>query len=363
MIVLVIGSITVLVTTGLFGLWITPLPSNTQCTQIIKDPMDGSQGNYYACLDFTCEHDFCARRYLEPGSTECTCSAMWNWARSVQVAEYGDYIQHSDFSCDYGLLGCISYFCQNECPNEGYEQCVSGQPRAREQCQRTKDGANCLEWNRISDCPVGQECVDTGNYVVCQSTCTNECTWGYMKCVGNEKWYCGECDADSCDDWCYSSTCPSGTTCVKISDTNLQCQEYVCPPEYSSPWNIRYCPEIEGGLGTCPNLPDIEGGTSQRIKLYYQGDTMNIPDAIASYSMDCGIERYDNIYYYDGSKWYSYDNSIDFNLNTLRTFETGKCYSVLLTPEGFCHWANTPAELMIQLIVDFVGTVMGVRTA
>lgn len=85
----------------------------------------------------------------------------------------------------------------------------------------------------FNECYAGSTSYITKDFAIC----SDECTLGYLGCRGNEKWGCiKDCDADTCTEWCYASTCPSGTTCIKYSDTEVGCEAEVPKGELIVNW-------------------------------------------------------------------------------------------------------------------------------
>ncbi|MFQ6068020.1 MAG: hypothetical protein ACE5KD_00595 [Candidatus Bathyarchaeia archaeon] len=135
---------------------------------------------------------------------------MTAWAKNALVAEYGDYMESDDFYCDQGLLGCIAYFCQDECPVGGYQRCMDVD--SIEECR--KDGGTCLEWLWVKDCPSGYECVQQGNYAVCETVCSEGWLDEY-RCDGDlreRKYQYSDCSTvwkvvEDCNDRNYYTSC------------------------------------------------------------------------------------------------------------------------------------------------------------
>lgn len=90
-----------------------------------------------------------------------------------------------------------------------------------------------------------------------------------------------------------------------------------CPPEYG------VNPEV-----TCPDCNLVTGWNN----VIYQGETMSINVSTSSIK-----NSLDYVYYYDGVDWFSYDPSIQFELNTLRTITKGECYTFNMTEDT--HWS------------------------
>ncbi len=75
----------------------------------------------------------------------------------------------------------------------------------------TDDGCTAGSCSNINlpagtECDVGLVCDGNGD---CSSSCNNDCNTGQTTCIGNDKYSCGECDADSCRDWCLAEACGS----------------------------------------------------------------------------------------------------------------------------------------------------------
>lgn len=147
---------------------------------------------------------------------------------TVSSGKYNVYLVSADKCCPtYPDCQSTSPYYWGEyqktvsiCSNCDYEYCEGNIAWKNPQCQ----GSVCVRQG--IDCTAqGKICQESDNTANCVSTCTDDCTWGHMKCLNNEKWYCAhDCDTDPCNEWCYASTCPAGTVCVEVSDTNLQCQ-------------------------------------------------------------------------------------------------------------------------------------------
>ena len=106
----------------------------------------------------------------------------------------------SSSTCTWTNSG--SCYCSNPVCSIGQTQCYSSS-----QVKTCDTVGNCPGWVTTT-CPSG---VCSGNACV---ACSNDCSAGDTSCSGNSVVTCGQCDADTCLDWCNPVSCGSSATCV-----------------------------------------------------------------------------------------------------------------------------------------------------
>ncbi len=118
----------------------------------------------------------------------------------------------SGYTCSSGT--CVAS-CTNTCTTENAYSCSSNNLY---KCVRGTNG--CLSNVLQQSC--GSLTCDAVNHQ-CVSSCSDDCVSSTKTCSGSSVMTCGECDSDSCEDWCYTSTCPTGTTCTGTGNCVENC--------------------------------------------------------------------------------------------------------------------------------------------
>jgi hypothetical protein len=139
--------------------------------------------------------------------------------------------------------GLPSSYCENNlvCTSD----CLIGQKKCSDNGFQTcgnYDSDSCYEWSQVASCPIGTTC-SNGE---CLSTCSNECTSGQKKCVGNGYQICGNYDFDSCLEWSQTNACSLTQTC-----SNGECiSQPTC--QSACTYGSRKC--VDNGYQICGNF-------------------------------------------------------------------------------------------------------------
>ena len=153
---------------------------------VCNDQCESGESTTY-CSDCTSQSAYCGDGKCDSGET-CSCS---------------DCPCGSGKTCSGGT--CVAS-CTDTCTTENAYSCSSNNLY---KCVRGTNG--CLSNVLQQSC--GSLTCDAVNHQ-CVASCSDDCVFDTNpSCPDTTKVkYCGSCDSDSCNDWCYS-TCGAGTSC------------------------------------------------------------------------------------------------------------------------------------------------------
>jgi len=116
---------------------------------------------------------------------------------------YADDCSISAQFCNGGV--CVD--CLDDC-TAGSQQCMGDTVQDCIDC----DADVCLDWCDITDCTLTSEVCSGGSCV----SCLDECVVGFTQCNGDTVQDCSDCDADTCNEYCDTVTDCSlaGEVCV-----------------------------------------------------------------------------------------------------------------------------------------------------
>ena len=174
----------------------------------------------------TCDEGQCAETCVnacQAGEKRCAGAGFFEVCGNYDADSCMDW--GGQTACSTGQvcnLGACESTCSDEC-TAGTRRCVGN---AYEVCGNY-DSDNCQEWGSYTACGASEIC----NQGYCDSTCTDECTTGQQRCVAGVEAYetCGEYDGDSCSEWGGQVNCQADEICDQASATcEGQSNEY--PP-------------------------------------------------------------------------------------------------------------------------------------
>ena len=198
------------------------------------------------------------------GKKECWNNTAFRNCSYYDADPSLDWTPSPYIACDSGQTcsGAGVCSCSDNCPYLGKKECSGS---ANLTCGYY-DSDTCLEWNTAIDCPPGTSCSNG----LC--SCTEGCSFaGDKRCFGsqnNQNATCGNYDADSCLEWSSPLVdCPSGTSCINglcacsnlctagarrcIGDANDTCADY----------NSDGCTEYFTPLTDCPSGTACSGSS------------------------------------------------------------------------------------------------------
>ena len=164
-------------------------------------------GRCSECMDDAC-HATCMDE-CDFGNRECD---------GVGYRECGDFDADEAFEwsettpCPAGEVcedgSCGPDVCQDDCGFDGARRCLL-LPEASVFCA-DHDGDGCLEWGGQELCAERcGACVDGE----CVSTCTDECLFGELQCIGDSWQECADFDADEAYEWGPLTDCQADEFC------------------------------------------------------------------------------------------------------------------------------------------------------
>ena len=195
--------------------------------------------------------------WCAPGGTECISEAV----ATCQSTQDGCTDWGAPTACPPDRPYCSFGVCGASCIDE----CATGETR----CEGPgglricgKDATHpCLHWLPALTCPMGQACSNGA----CQTTCSDECSAGQVRCLGNGTMTCGDYGHDGCLEWGPVTPCGAGLVCSNgqcSATCTDECTSNVCDGKVfrqCGHFGLDSCNYLSAGTSCVPTDACLEG--------------------------------------------------------------------------------------------------------